>query len=110
MRQRWPDALPPAAVGLLLASTAKPADSQAVMQWGAWTVERLPDSGLDGKRFVQRLGIGNPYELLAAAYESAGKQVEAAAFRRQAEQEGYARREKTAESGKPPQSADKPAN
>ena len=73
MRQRWPDALPPAAMGLLLVSTAKPADPQAVMQWGAWTVERLPDAGLAGKRFVLRLGIENPYELLAAAYESAGK-------------------------------------
>ncbi len=110
MRRRWPDALPPAAVGLLLASTAKPADPQAVMQWGAWTVERLPEAGLAGKRFVQRLGIGNPYELLAAADDSAGKATEAAALRRQAEEEGYARREKAAESGKPPQSADKPAN
>jgi len=111
MRQRWPDALPPAAMGLLLASTAKPADPQAVVQWGAWTIERLPDSGLDGKRFVQRLGIGNPYELLAAAYDSSGRKDEAAALRRQAEQEGYARREKTVEGANPPpQSVDKPAN
>jgi len=102
MRQRWPDVLPPAAMGLLLVSTAKPADPQAVMQWGAWTVERLPDAGLAGKRFVLRLGIENPYELLAAAYESAGKTDQAAAVRRQAEEEGYARREKAAESGKPP--------
>jgi hypothetical protein len=107
MRQRWPDALPPAAVGLLLVSTAKPADPQAVMQWGAWTVERLPGAGLAGKRFVLRLGIGNPYELLAAAYESAGRKAEAAAVRRQAEEEGYAPRQKArpggpaGESGKP---------
>ena len=111
MRQRWPDALPPAAVGLLLVSTAKPADPQAVMQWGAWTVERLPDAGLAGKRFVLRLGLDNPYELLAAAYESAGKKDEAAAVRRRAEEEGYTRREKAGESGKPPPpSPDKPAN
>jgi hypothetical protein len=109
MRQRWPDLLPPPAVGLLLVSTAKPPDPQAVMQWGAWTVERLPDAGLAGKRFVLRLGIGNPYELLAAAYESAGKTGEAAAVRRQAEEEGYTRPEKAGESGKPlPQGADKP--
>ncbi len=104
MRQRWPDVLPPAAMGLFLASTAKPADPQSVMQWGAWTVERLPDAGLAGKRFVLRLGMGNPYELLAAAYESAGRTAEAAAVRRQAAEEGYARRDK------PPSSADKPAN
>ncbi len=111
MRQRWPDVLPPAAMGLLLASTAKPADPQAVMQWGAWTVERLPDAGLAGKRFVLRLGMANPYELLAAAYESVGKTGEAAAVRRQAEEEGYTRREKAMEGGKPPpQSADKPGN
>ena len=110
MHQRWPDALPPAAVGLLLASTAKPADPQAVMQWGAWTIALLPDAGLAGKRFVQRLGIGNPYELLAAAYESAGKTDEAAAVRRQAKAEGYASHQKRDESGNPPpQNADKPS-
>jgi len=109
MRKRWPDALPPAAVGLLLVSTAKPADPQAVMKWGAWTVERLPAAGLAGKRLVLRLGIANPYELLAAAYDSAGQKGEAAAVRRQAEEEGYARPEKAGEGGKPPpQSADKP--
>ena len=110
MRQRWPDVLPPAAMGLMLASTAKPADPQAVMQWGAWTVERLPDAGLAGKRFVLRLGMDNPYELLAAAYESAGRTGEAAAVRRQAEEEGYARRDKAVESGKPPPGAAKSAN
>jgi hypothetical protein len=127
MRQRWPDALPPVAVGLLLVSTAKPrngkppsgepADPQAVMQWGAWTVERLPSAGLAGKRFVLRLGIENPYELLAAAYDSAGRKGEAAALRRQGQDEGYAPPAKARpgaqadESGKPlPPSADKPAN
>jgi hypothetical protein len=132
MRQRWQDALPPVAVGLLLVSTAKPpsgkpssgkppsgepADPQAVMQWGAWTVERLPGAGLAGKRFVLRLGIENPYELLAAAYDSAGRKGEAAALRRQGQDEGYAPPAKARPGGQadesakpPPPSADKPAN
>jgi hypothetical protein len=110
MRQRWPDALPPPAVGLLLVSAAKPAEPQAVMQWGAWTVERLPSAGLAGKRLLLRLGIGNPYELLAAAYDSAGRKSEAAAVRRQAVDEGYASPPKPGESGMPlPQSGDSPA-
>jgi hypothetical protein len=100
MRQRWPDALPPAAVGLLLVSQAKPADSQAVVQWAAWTVERLPEAGLAGKRFVLRLGIGNPCEMLAAAYDSAGKPDEAAAVRRQAEAEGYRTKDDAAKPAK----------
>ena len=99
MQQRWPDALPPAAMGLLLASSATPADPQAgsacapllVIPWGARTVERLPAAGLAGKRFLLRIGVSNPYELLAAAYQSAGKPEEAAAVRRKGEEEGCAR-------------------
>jgi len=91
MHQRWPDALPPAAMGLLLASSAERADPQAVIPWGVRTVERLPAAGLAGKRFLLRLGITNPYELLASAYQSAGKPEEAATVRRKAEEEGYSR-------------------
>jgi hypothetical protein len=91
MRRRWPDALPPTAMGLFLASSASPPDPQAVILWGGRTVERLPAAGLAGKRFLLRLGIADPYELLAAAYESAGKPEEAAAVRRKAEEEGYRR-------------------
>lgn len=83
MRKRWPDSLAPAAVGLLLAAQMKSPDPQAIIQRGAPVLELLPAAGFEGRRLLLRLDL-HPHNLLAAAYDAAGKPDDAAAVRQAA--------------------------
>ncbi len=83
MHKRWPNAVEPAAVRLLLAANADGADPELIISWATKVNELLPSAGADGQRFLMRLGL-DPYDLLAKCYEAQGKLEEAASTRRTA--------------------------
>ncbi len=83
MNSRWPNALEPVAVRLLLATESDEPNPGLIVSWANEVSTRLPHAGAEGQRFLLRLGL-DPYELLAKEYEAAGKLKEAAAAHREA--------------------------